>query len=286
MEQGGDAGHATLAACGPLPTMAPAMARNGHRATLGGLKSLPRPLYGHVDALPNHVVRHRHRHPWNQLAYAVQGVLQVHTDRARFVAPPQRAVWIPAGVMHRVLRTDGATIRSLYIGPQVPDWPDDRCRAIAVAPLLRELIRAFAERPVEYAPDSADGRLAQVLLDELAAAADARMALPLPVDSGLRRQCARIAARPEAACSIEDVAARLGAATRTVSRRFLRETGMTFRRWRQQARLLDALPALERGDAVTAVALDSGYQSVSAFIAAFRRQFDVPPGQFRRTPHG
>ncbi|MCE6982187.1 helix-turn-helix domain-containing protein, partial [Pseudomonas frederiksbergensis] len=63
---------------------------------------------------------------------------------------------------------------------------------------------------------------------------------------------------------------------------FQRETGLSFRLWRQRMRLLSALPALERGERVTDVALACGYESLSAFIAAFGKQFGLPPGEFFR----
>jgi AraC-like DNA-binding protein len=45
-------------------------------------------------------------------------------------------------------------------------------------------------------------------------------------------------------------------------------------------RLLKALEWLAAGRPVTAVALDSGYDNVSAFIAVFRQVFGVTPGRY------
>ena len=56
---------------------------------------------------------------------------------------------------------------------------------------------------------------------------------------------------------------------------------------KRQDLLFHSLPALERGARVTDVALDCGYESLSAFIAAFRKLFDASPGEFfgaRRDP--
>ena len=41
---------------------------------------------------------------------------------------------------------------------------------------------------------------------------------------------------------------------------------------------------ISAGAAVTEAALDCGYDSVSAFIAAFRRQFGVTPGRVSSSP--
>jgi hypothetical protein len=58
-------------------------------------------------------------------------------------------------------------------------------------------------------------------------------------------------------------------------RLFPAETGLTLDARRQKARLIWAVGRMSAGAGVTATALDCGYDSPSAFIAAFRRQFGV-----------
>jgi mannose-6-phosphate isomerase-like protein (cupin superfamily) len=41
-----------------------------------------------------------HTHALHQLEYAFEGVAEVETATARYLLPPQQAVWIPAGVEH------------------------------------------------------------------------------------------------------------------------------------------------------------------------------------------
>ena len=65
-----------------------------------------------------------------------------------------------------------------------------------------------------------------------------------------------------------------------MARLFLAETGLGFRAWRQRARLLHALVALADDAPVTAVAFDAGYDSPSAFIAAFKREFGTTPARY------
>ncbi len=247
---------------------------------LAELDPLPRPVYGHLEALPNRALGYRHCHPWVQLSYAARGVLDVRTAAGRFVAPPQRAVWIPAGVVHRVHCSADTEIRSLYIAPSAVAPAPAGCRVLGVSPLLRELIRAFGELPADYDEDGPPGRLARVLLDQLAAAPEVGLVLPLPADPRLAGLCARLEASPDARQGLREWSLREGVSEKTLSRLFRRQTGLTFRLWRQRLRLLGALPALERGERVTDVALASGYESVSAFIAAFREQFGATPGEF------
>jgi len=67
-----------------------------------------------------------------------------------------------------------------------------------------------------------------------------------------------------------------------MTRLFQRETGLSFRAWRRRLRLLKSLGGLEAGESVTSVALDSGYNSTSAFIAAFRNEFGMTPREVMR----
>lgn len=262
------------------------MSPNGQQATLAkgldGLKALPRPVYGRLDSLPNLMLGHRHSHPWVQLSHAVEGVLEVRTASGRFIAPPLRAVWIPPGMPHQVFCAPGTCIRSLYIDRRVAGAAAGRCRVVRISPLLRELIDHFSGLPEAYGEDDADGRLVQVLLDQLIAAPEVELMLPLPAEPRLRRLCRRLQARPDSPASLADWSRTLATSERTLSRLFLRETGLTFRAWRQRLRLLSALPGLERGERVTDVALACGYESLSAFIAAFREQFGATPGEFFR----
>jgi AraC-like DNA-binding protein len=148
---------------------------------------------------------------------------------------------------------------------------------VNVSPLLRELILAATVMPVLYDARGRDGRVMALILDELRAAADLPLHLPRPRDRRTVRVCDAILAAPADARPLEAWAAEVGASARTLARLFQRETGMSFAQWRQQARLLESLRRLAAGEPVTAVALDCGYRSPSAFAAMFRRALGVAP---------
>jgi len=133
---------------------------------------------------------------------------------------------------------------------------------------------------VEYQEDGAQGRLVQVLLDQLAEAPQIDLMLPLPQDSRLQKIYQSLQLHPEQATTLGHWSEKFAVTEKTLSRLFLRDTGLTFRAWRQRLRLLGALTPLEQGERVTDVALACGYDSTSAFIAAFRQQFGATPGEF------
>ena len=104
--------------------------------------------------------------------------------------------------------------------------------------------------------------------------------LPLPESADLTRLCERLLADLSARRPCDLDANELKTSTRTLYRRFLRETGITFARWKQQARLLESIRRLAEGAPVTTVALDLGYESPSAFSTMFRRSLGVAPRAF------
>ena len=90
-----------------------------------------------------------------------------------------------------------------------------------------------------------------------------------------------VQAEPDGRAGLGDLARAAGASLRTLQRLFPRQTGLTLEAWRQKARMIHAAAALSAGASVTAASLDCGYESASAFITAFRRQFGRTPGRYR-----
>jgi len=88
-------------------------------------------------------------------------------------------------------------------------------------------------------------------------------------------------AQPGAEASLAELARGSGASRRTLQRLFLAQTGLPLETWRGRARMQKAVVSLSAGASVTAAALDAGYQSPSAFIAAFKRIFGVTPARYR-----
>jgi AraC-like DNA-binding protein len=173
-------------------------------------------------------------------------------------------------------------IRTVFIDPAAsPDLPQASC-VLVVSPLLRELIVAAVRVPLDYALDSRDERLMRLLMDELRAMDVLPLHLPMPRDARVQTVCEALTTRPEDGSTAEQWAGRLGVAAKTLHRLFVRETGLTFAQWRQQARLLFALERLARGARIIDAALDSGYASQSAFTAMFRRHFGMPPSLFHK----
>ncbi len=255
-----------------------------------GLQSVPRPIVAAKTDYPAGEATRWHSHARGQLVYGISGVMAVRAASGEgasengatgiWVVPPERAVWVPANVEHRTEFRTAVEMRSLFIRADAAAPLPDTCRVVTISPLMRELIQAACEIPVEYDADGPDGRVMDVLMDQLAVLDQTPLHLPLPEDPRITGMAETLAQDPADPRTLDDWARVAGASARTLARLFIKQTGMTFGAWRQQARLLKALEMLAQGQSVTATALDLGYDSPSAFIAMFRKALGVSPGKY------
>ena len=222
-----------------------------------------------------------HAHAWHQLVHASTGVLNVRTDRGAWVLPAGRALWVPAGMTHRVDFVSAARLRTLYVRPQAGDALPNRIGVVTVSPLLRELIgRAIRYRMLD-ARQPIDAALAMLILDEFRHSGAPPFELPQPHSPALRRvaELFETGGNPGTAA----LARAAGLGKRTLERRFRVETGMSPARWQRHRRFLTAVERLAGGASVKAVAAEAGYAGPSAFVAAFRREFGVTPARYFAT---
>ena len=233
------------------------------------------------DYSDGHVIR-THSHPWHQLTYASRGVITVRTPDGTWVVPTHRGVWVPARARHSIQMSGPVTLRALYLPPGICRSLPDRCRVVGISPLLRELILRIAELENLRVRNLVHAHLLSVLLDHLQVVESDAVYLPQPRDVRAKRIAALLQQAPADGRSLDDLSKTAGASKRTIERLFKLETGLGFVRWRQQLRLGHALRLLAAGQAVTNVALEVGYESTSAFIAAFRTTFGQTPGQYFR----
>ncbi len=221
-----------------------------------------------------------HQHPWGQLVFASSGMMRVRTEAAVWLIPSTRAIWLPAGLRHSIVISGEVAMRTLYIALERAAALPRTATVLEVAPLLRELILHILKIGMLTPQQPEHDRLAGLLVDLLLQARPQDLALPLPRDGRALRLAECLQLHPADGRELGQRAAEVGASLRTLQRLFPRETGLTLEAWRQKARLLHAIDQLSAGASVTETALECGYQSIAAFIAAFSRQFGATPGRY------
>lgn len=226
-----------------------------------------------------------HAHRRGQFAFASRGTISVATPEGRWLVPPQRACWIPAGISHEMTMGGPVTMLNAFLSPaeakagQLPD----HCAVHGVSELLRLLLEQAVDLPAMYEIDGRAGKLMHLLVAEIASMPQLSLHAPLPGDARLARVCRRLFHAPSISVGLDMIAADVGMSRRTFTRLFRAQTGVSFAEWRQQVCLLAAIERLSAGQPVTRVALDLGYASPSAFSSAFRRVLGETPSQYLET---
>jgi AraC-like DNA-binding protein len=220
------------------------------------------------------------------LLYATSGTMRLEAAGRRWTLPPARAALIAAGQPVSVTILTQLTSASVLFAPHVMPTPP-AVTVFDVSPLARALIGECRE----YGPD--DGPLppyGQSLFEMLATVVlrlvetPSPLSLPLPTSEPLRRALDLTEAAASDAPTFAEIAYQTGQSPRAMSRRFADEMGMTWRQALCRIRMMRAVEALASSDApITDIAFQVGYNSVSAFNAAFRDLLGVSPTQYRES---
>ncbi len=222
-----------------------------------------------------------HSHSRAQLLYPFRGTVMISTGQGRWMVPPNHAMWIPAGVDHAVEMLGVVRMRSVYVVPTASRKLPQGLQVVAVSELMRSLVVQAVQADAEETGERTQAVMHLMLL-EIPQLEERPFALPFPADPRLMKLCRAFIARPTADAPIDEWATSAGMSRRSFTRAFQRETGLSLSVWRRQAVLLAALPLLAKGNSVTDVALDLGYESAPAFTTMFRRMLGVAPRTYLR----
>jgi AraC-like DNA-binding protein/quercetin dioxygenase-like cupin family protein len=223
-----------------------------------------------------------HAHEEAQVIFAASGTLQVYTETGRWFVPPQLALWMPARIPHRIDVLSDTELRMLYWHPSAlrkwaPERPLDYIFVLAVTPLLRELILTAFKVDI---PSEKAELAVRLILHEFAETPDLPVFLPMPTSAIGRRVADLTLADSQARLGLSEIACLAATSIRTISRLFPVETGLTFKVWRQRARIALAIDRLSAGCAISQVAADVGFGSTTAFSFAFRQVNKMTPTAF------
>ena len=225
-----------------------------------------------------------HSHKRGQLIFVLSGSMRVETEGGLWITTPGRACWIPGGVEHGVIYTKASKARAAYIHQRFAKQLPNKCCVLQLSGLLRELVITAVDIGLTYDEDGPAGRVMRVLIDQISRQVETPVFLPEGKDHRLRRLTALLYENPGDTRSLDDWCQVVGASTRTLTRLFLKETGMTFSAWRQQLCLIRALEMMGEGQSITQIAFALGYGSTSSFSTMFARAMGEPPTVYVSRP--
>jgi AraC-like DNA-binding protein len=152
--------------------------------------------------------------------------------------------------------------------------------------LARVMITRLAER-LAIAPSAARATAAgleRVPLSVSHADSLLQPAAPAVVDPRVRTVLQYVESRHvNSACRLDDVARNLRVSRSYLSRLVFKETGVTFNRHLQLARMNTAARLLQESElSIKEISSGTGYEHVPSFDRQFRSHFNLTPGDFRR----
>jgi AraC-like DNA-binding protein len=175
-----------------------------------------------------------------------------------------RSAYVPARTLHRVIAPEGRIVL-MFIEPA-------RKHIEFVGAAMRRFVGPYG---LDHCRD--DDLVAAGRRDDV----DRLLSIVTPptddTESRIGRVTADIRADPCRPFRANTTASDLGLSQSHFLRLFAAETGTTFRRYQQWARLLHAAKGIPAGHELTRCAVDAGFASLSHFSDTFRRTFGIPP---------
>ncbi|TGQ71013.1 AraC family transcriptional regulator [Mesorhizobium sp. M00.F.Ca.ET.186.01.1.1] len=218
-----------------------------------------------------------HWHRKAQIVFTLGGGVTCRVPSGLWMVPPHCGVWIPGGMEHSNIATANARIFFVYIEPGAAELPD-RCCTLWISPLLRELIIELSDSVQD--DQARDELLTRALLSELPRMPVQQLHLPISSELRLGKIAEALAQDPADRSTLAEWANRVALSESSLARLVVKETGLSFGRWRQQLHLIVAIRELASGATVQQVSGDLGYASVTAFITMFKKALGKPPAKY------
>jgi len=230
-----------------------------------------------------------HSHEVHQIEYAMHGLVEVETDSAHYLLPPQQAAWIPAGLEHQAVMNPDVKTVAVMFDPRLIDDAGDRARIIAVSPLIRELMIYALKWPIDRATgdDVSDGFF-RTLAHLVSEALDHEAPLSLPTSEHPIVAAALAYTKEHLdAVTADDVSKAVSVSERTLRRLFADTLGMSWRTYLLHARMMRAMALLTApSQSVQATSTAVGFENLSSFTRCFAQFCGETPSAYRRRISG
>jgi AraC-like DNA-binding protein/quercetin dioxygenase-like cupin family protein len=234
-----------------------------------------------------------HSHEVHQIEYALHGVVEVETDSAHYLLPPQQAAWIPAGLEHQAVMNPDVKTVAVMFDPALVAAPGDRARILAVSPLIREMMIYALRWQIDRVRGAAEDeevsdRFFHTLANLVSEALDHEAPLSLPTCAHPIVAAAMAFTKAHLdSVSADEVSRAVSVSERTLRRLFQDTLGLSWRTYLLHARMLRAMALLAGpGQSVQQTALAVGFDSLSSFTRAFAQFCGETPSTYRKRVAG
>ena len=220
-----------------------------------------------------------HKHDTGQLIYMKEGFCIGQAEHNQWLIQKGMLVWIPPNISHYAECKYSASLIAMYVPPKIAEtWPD-KIMLIDASKLAIGIVDKFATSKI---PTTKAIKLLDFLLEELIGCKPSKNILPLPTDRRLVQITQSIIRNPAIKVSLNEWAQKVGACERTLSRLFIKETGLSYKYWINRLKHNEALTGLRDGLTNEELSLKLGFASGDSFSHWFKAEFSCSPRNMKK----
>jgi AraC-like DNA-binding protein len=226
-----------------------------------------------------------HSHMRDQLVYAENGVLHLHTEQLQVLLPARHGAWIPYDFPHKIYSSSpDLFLRVLYFKHRKTKHVGMKhVQVFPISNLAQEMIIYSENWDNNADPDPLEKSFADTLYLLLPSwtANALHLVLPTTEDPQLRKITDYIRENLEEPLRLEEVAKKSGFTGRTLLRLFKKKFGITFGTYLKIARIISAIELLSvHGASVAEVSYAVGYENPSSFSNTFHQLVGIRPKEY------
>jgi len=225
-----------------------------------------------------------HYHERAQLVYGISGIMEIYVNKQVWILSPKTALFIPNNILHSMRAITDISLRTLYIKKEIAnEIYNEDVKLLKVSGFLKELIERASLMPINYDINSINGKIIDIIINELKFAEEIRYFIPTPA--------AEILIKIESMIMNNHLLLKekigywsdyFHMSSKTLNRLILKDLGVTFILWKQYLAIKISLIQISERKSLTNIAYDLGYQSPSNFCRMFKNITGQNPSFFNQ----
>lgn len=235
-------------------------------------------MIGIAAYLENHDSK-THYHRKGQFLFSKSGHLNLTIDRKTFSLNSNYVTWIPPYIEHSVRIYQGAAYRSIYIDSALCRDLPKNFSIYSASDLLAALIDRICMACFDNTPVKESYiHLKNIFFNEVQLLSLIHLNfIQYPEDR--RLSCLKsIQQMP----TLHQLAHKVGACEKTISRIFMKETGMNYSSWKKDWLIYHATTMLYQQATIADIAYKLGFSSTSSFTTFFKKQLGYTPLEYKK----
>ncbi len=234
-----------------------------------------------------------HQHEHHEMFIPLSGSLAVTADQVQCRVEPGQMLWLPGDVAHTFSSAEEEEGERLILMFEQKMWKkhagirNESC-VLPASQLVKEIFYYLMEHRSSTAASALIGAMVTTISEQMAEAAKPHPnPTSQPLDERVEAAMTLLQKNFVEEISIENLADKVGITSRTLSRLFAQQVGLSPKQVLTKCRIQEACRLLKTTPMnITDVAFECGFGSLSRFIEAFRIQVGVLPSDYRNQKNG